>query len=245
MSPVGRGISAGELIDTVSASRLGRALDPLAHLLRRRQALSLGHEAARILTQTFHYVRSEKVEGDYAEFGVFTGRTFVEAWRLADGLGEAGARRFFAFDSFEGLPQADGVDDTGRWQRGEFSFGRKSFEERLHRARIPRDHVHIVEGFYDQTLADPSAIGLEQVAVAWIDCDLYASTVPVLDYLTPRLSQGAVLLFDDWFCFQADPTRGEQAACGEWLERNPEISLIPWRQFDWAGQAFIVRRAGA
>jgi O-methyltransferase len=237
------GPSRGEVVDTVSASRLGRALDPLAHLLRRRQTLSLGHEATRILTLAFSYARSELVEGDYAEFGVWTGRTFVEAWRVADGVGEAGQRRFFAFDSFEGLPDSEGIDDTGRWESGEFAFSRAAFEGRLRRSRVPRTDVHIVEGFYDDSLADPGRIPLQKVAVAWVDCDLYSSTVPVLEYLTPRLSQGAILLFDDWFTFKGDASRGEQRACHEWLARNPDLSLVPWRQFHWAGQAFIVRRA--
>jgi O-methyltransferase len=240
------GLSRGEIVDTLSASTVGRALDPLAHLLRRRQSLTLGHEATRVLTLAFSYVRSELVEGDYAEFGVWTGRTFVEAWRIADGLGEAGGkRRFFAFDSFEGLPDTEGIDDTGRWNSGEFAFGRPGFEARLRRSRIPARDVHIVEGFYDRSLADPGQIPLERVAVAWVDCDLYSSTVPVLDYLTERLADGAIVLFDDWFTFKADPTRGEQRACVEWLERNPEVTLIPWRQFHWAGQAFVFRRAGA
>ena len=87
----------------------------------------------------------------------------------------------------------------------------------------------------------PAVVEPRQVAIAWVDCDLYASTVPVLDFLTDRLAQGAILLFDDWFCFKGDPTVGEAKACAEWLERNPGITLIPWRQFNWAGQAFIVR----
>ena len=195
-----------------------------------------------MLTQAVSYVRSEQVEGDYAEFGVYTGRTFVEAWRIANELGEAGTRRFFAFDSFEGLPETVGVDDTGRWSEGEFRFGRKDFEARLRRARVPGDHVHIVEGFYDQSLAAPEGIPLDKVAIAWVDCDLYASTVPVLGYLTTRLANGSILLFDDWFCFRGDPDRGEQRACREWLARNPALTLVPWRTFNWAGQAFIVRR---
>jgi len=151
-------------------------------------------------------------------------------------------RRFFALDSFVGLPEVEGVDATGRFTEGGFTFGRAAFEARLRRARIPAADVHIVEGFYDESLAEPDRIPLERVAIAWVDCDLYSSTVPVLDYLTPRLADGAIILFDDWFCFRGDPTKGEQRACGEWLERNPGISLIPWRQFRWAGQAFIVRR---
>jgi O-methyltransferase len=236
------GLSKAELIDAVSASRLGRALDPVAHVLRRNGVISQGHEAARVLALAFNYAHSEQVPGDYAEFGVWQGRTFVEAWRVG---GRAGTpRRYFAYDSFEGLPPAKGVDDTGRWETSEFSHPRDAFEARLRRARVPAREVEIVKGFFDATLK-PSVIEPSQVAVAWIDCDLYASTVPVLEFLADRLSQGAILLFDDWFCFKGDPEVGEQKACAEWLERNPGITLIPWRQFNWAGQAFIVRRTEA
>jgi O-methyltransferase len=233
------GLTKGELIDAVSASRVGQALEPLSHVLRRGGAISLGHESARALTLAFNYARSEAVEGDYAEFGVWTGRTFVEAWRVGHRLGD---RRYFAYDSFEGLPDAGGIDGDGRFKPGEFSHSRRAFEARLRRARVPAADVHIVEGFYDESLARPEEIPLEKVAIAWVDCDLYASTVPVLDYLTDRLSHGAILLFDDWFCFKGNPEKGEQRACREWLERNPDFSLVPWRQFNWAGQAFIFRR---
>ena len=232
------GLSKSEVIDAVSSSRLGRVLDPVAHVLRRNGAISQGHEAAHVLSLAFNYAHSEGIPGDYAEFGVWQGRTFIEAWRLGRGAGTP--RRYFAYDSFEGLPEAEGVDETGRWETGEFSHSRRAFEARLRRARVPAADVEIVEGFFDATL-DPAVVEPRQVAIAWVDCDLYASTVPVLDFLTGRLAQGAILLFDDWFCFKGDPTVGEAKACAEWLERNPGITLIPWRQFNWAGQAFIVR----
>jgi O-methyltransferase len=234
------GLTKGELIDAVSASRLGRALDPLAHLVRRGGAITLGHEAAQVLALAFNYARSEEIEGDYAEFGVWTGRTFVEAWRMGTSLRDS--RRYFAYDSFEGLPDAGGIDGDGRFKPGEFSHSRQAFEGRLRRARVPARDVEIVEGFYDDSL-DLAAPEPRSVAIAWVDCDLYASTVPVLEFLTDRLAQGSVLLFDDWFCFKGDPTKGEAKACAEWLERNPQITLVPWRQFNWAGQAFIVRRS--
>lgn len=228
------------MVDSLTDSLLGRLL---GRLTLGNAQLSLSYENTRMLTLVFAYLRSEKVAGDYAEFGVWNGRTFVEAWRVARRFGES-TRHLWAFDSFEGLPEVGGVDATGRWTTGEFASTRKSFEDRLRRARVPLDQVHIVEGFFDATLAGPERVPLESVAIAWVDCDLYASTVPVLDFLTPRLAHGALLLFDDWFCFKGASDRGEAKACGEWLERNPDISLVPWRQWDWAGQAFIVRRDG-
>jgi hypothetical protein len=244
MNRLAGGRSNNEILDSIASSRLARALDPLTQVVKRNSLLSLHYENTKILTPTFAYVRSEEIEGDYTEFGVWTGRTFVEAWRAARAFPGID-RRFFAFDSFEGLPEVEGDDDTGRWTAGEFSADRRSFETRLRRAGVPKEQVHIVEGFFDATLAQPQLIPLEKIAIAWVDCDLYSSTVPVLDYLTPRLSQGAILIFDDWFCFKGDPGKGEAKACGEWLARNPQFTLVPWRQYNWAGQAFIVRRSDA
>ena len=64
-----------------------------------------------------------------------------------------------------------------------------------------------------------------------IDCDLYESTVPVLDFLTDLVGQGTVLIFHDWFRFKGRPDCGEQRACREWLARNPQLELIEyWRE---------------
>jgi O-methyltransferase len=78
------------------------------------------------------------------------------------------------------------------------------------------------------------------IAFAWIDCDLYDSTVPVLDFLSNKLVDNAVIAFDDWFCL--DGKGGEQRAAKEWLERNPGFSLLPYQTFHWAGQSFIFHR---
>ena len=78
------------------------------------------------------------------------------------------------------------------------------------------------------------------MAAAYIDCDLYESTVPVLRFLTKRLSVGSVILFDDYRCFRNLPDFGQQLACREWLEANSHIRLRDLFQFGWHGQAFTV-----
>jgi len=233
-------VTIDEALDALAASRLGAALKPLTLLLNRNSELSLYSEQTRMLSLAFKYVESEGVAGDYAEFGVWMGRTFIEAWRVAAKY--AVPRRFFAFDSFEGLPELDARDQGGPFTTGQFRHSRAEFEARLRRAHMPSSAARIIEGRFEQTLLEPERIGLDHVAVAWIDCDLYASTVPVLDYLTPRLAPGSVLIFDDWFTFRASPGHGEMRACAEWLEHNPGVMLTPWRQFHFAGQSFIVQR---
>ncbi len=202
------------------------------------------HESARMMTNAFAFTRGERVLGDYAEFGVFRGQTFVEAWDAARRFKRADVK-LWAFDGFAGLPELDGPDQGGPFAAQQFDAPRAEFEATLRRHRVDRSRVEVVEGFFDASLAPErrAAIGLEQVAIAWVDCDLYTSTVPVLDYLTDRLADGAVLVFDDWFCFRARADKGEQLACAEWLERNPQIRLVPYQPFHWAGMSFVVQRS--
>ena len=232
-------MSADETLYALAASRALALLQPLTLMISRNAALSLFSEQTRILSLAFKYVESEGVEGDYAEFGVWQGRTFIEAWRVAKKYGVP--RHCYAFDSFEGLPELDPRDAGGPFSEGLFKHSREQFEARLRRARVPPSAVTVVQGRFEETLRHPEEIPLRRVAVAWIDCDLYASTVPVLDYLTPRLAPGSILIFDDWFTFRASPERGEMLACSEWLNRNPSISLASWRPFHFAGQSFIVQ----
>jgi O-methyltransferase len=230
---------AEELLDLLAGSRALEIFRPLVLLQGRGARLSLYSEQTRVLSLAFKYTSSEDVPGDYAEFGVWKGRTFIEAWRVAAKYGVS--RRFVAFDSFEGLPELSERDRGGPFAHGQFKHSRELFEARLRRARVPQADVTIVQGRFDQTLAHPEEIPLERVAVAWIDCDLYESTVPVLQYLTPRLSPGSVLLFDDWYTFRASPEKGEMLACREWLQEHPTIELAQWYPFHFAGQAFIVQ----
>jgi O-methyltransferase len=234
------GLERDELVDSFSDGRLGWLMRFPGHVQGRNTRMSPSHEVTQMLVNAFAYAKYEEVHGDYAEFGVAKGRTFVEAYRVARRF-PGFDRRFYAFDSFAGLPDIGEVDAGYRWREGQFAHGRQGFEARLRRARIPSSDVTIVEGFYDETLRHPERLDDHRVAVAWVDCDLYESTVPVLDYLTDRLSPGAVLAFDDWFCFRGARDKGEARACDEWLERNPHIALVPWRPFHWAGQSFLVQ----
>src|SRR6478735_8737745 len=119
------GARPSELIDWLASSRLGRLLTPLTLLVTRNGRVSLAYESSRLLALAFAFVHSEQVPGDYAEFGVYRGRTFVEAWRI--GRRHRGLpRRFIAFDSFEGLPEPDTDDDVGRFSLGDFSYGREA-----------------------------------------------------------------------------------------------------------------------
>jgi O-methyltransferase len=198
-------------------------------------------ERRRTLRHAFSYVGLEEVPGDYLEFGVYKGRTFAYAYHAARNRGLN--CRFFAFDSFQGLPEAQGVDaEFERFRGGKLRASLPAFENRLRRSGVERERVFIVPGWFSKTLTAETRerLGLKAASVILIDCDMYASTVPVMEFIAPLLNEGTVLLFDDWFTYRANPKRGEQGAALTWLAGQTRIRLVQWRQFGMHGQGFIV-----
>lgn len=191
------------------------------------------------LEQAMNFIKSCHLKGDYMEFGVFQGRTFSAACHLARerALKEM---QFWAFDSFEGLPHGG-----GEFRAGAYACDIESFRKNVRRNIGDLSHVHIVQGWFDKTLVEdhPALTGMQEVAIAWIDCDLYESAVPVLNFLTARVQDGSILFFDDWFNFKGRSDCGEQKACAEWLQRNQQITLAEYSRFGSCGKSFVVQIA--
>ena len=191
------------------------------------------------------------IDGDYAEFGCYTGTTFRLAYeesrrahRHLAFLDYAPAPRFlWALDSFQGLPAGRGsADEHPFWKEGALATPLPEFHEICRRAGIPRFEYEVVAGFYEQTLTRPRAdLRLpENIALAFIDCDLYSSIAAVLSFLIPRAKHGMVLAFDDYFVYSATQVSGARRACVEAFEDHPEWRLLPYIQFAWGGMSFVL-----
>jgi O-methyltransferase len=199
-----------------------------------------------VLSTAMDFAKWSQLDGDYLEFGVYSGARFSSAFHLAR-RNRLTDMRFYAFDSFEGLPEIRGVDADGfqQFSKGAYACDLATFRSNLEDMQVDLAKVEIVAGWYDDVLNDEAKerLPLRAASVIWVDCDLYESTVPVLAFVTDYVQDGTVLIFDDWFCFRGDPHRGEQRAFREWLEKNPEITASEFHKFGWHGNSFILHRS--
>ena len=140
------------------------------------------------------------IAGDSAEFGCYGGLTMRLAHeQLSQG---SAARHMWAFDSFQGLP--DTIDERDRhpaWISGTMVMDVDTFRAGLRDGGVPDEAYTTVAGYFADTLPQIAATDAPtEIALAYIDCDMYSSTVEVLDFLAPRLRHGMIVAFDDWNC---------------------------------------------
>jgi O-methyltransferase len=220
------------------------------------------------LYRACQFANRNYITGDYLEFGVWKGDSFTKVYHFLSQLrndhlawlesrptnstqtGSASPEhecwkqwkpRFFAFDSFEGLPEPEQTEIPEEWVKGGYACSEDQFRRNLASDGVNLKDLTTVKGFYDKTLnaETKKRLKLEHAAIVHVDCDLYESTIVVLDFVTDLLVQGSILVFDDWFYNQGRKDRGEQKAFYEWAARNPRLELIEyWR--DVAAIAFIV-----
>jgi len=199
----------------------------------------------RIWKQQFFYnafraLAFNRIDGDYAEFGCWSGSTFWLAYTEAR-KHDHGAH-LWAFDSFKGLPApASRKDSHPAWVKGEMRVSVEEFRAICARDGIPERDYDVIPGFYHQTLANMADDAAPtNIALAFIDCDMHSSARCVLDFLLPRLKHGMIVAFDDYFCWSATQISGERRAMLEVFGNHEKWNLLPFMQFGYHGQSFVV-----
>lgn len=191
----------------------------------------------------YHHI-NRPMEGYYFEFGSHEANTMRMAW---DTFRHLFRYTYVAFDSFAGLPEIDPIDEQQIWEPGKLKTDEAEFRRICERHGMPSDRLLTVKGFYDESLNEETKRRLQpgKAAVVYIDCDLYASTVPVLSFVRDFLQRGTVIVFDDWFCFHGDPEKGERRAWAEFLRANPALQFEPFVENQEAKAFIFLGREGA
>lgn len=210
-----------QLLDTgrlhPARERAIRALNSSVDYIEQHMPDALGFDTQKEVLE--YAMRETRVAGHYLEFGVFTGGTI----RYLAGLKRE--QRFDGFDSFEGLPEA--------W--GGFSLGRSAFSTGGRLPRVP-GNVTLHKGWFSDTLARWREQSSGPVAFAHIDCDLYSSTVDILNALADRFQPGTVIVYDEYFNYP-NWERHEFKAWHEFVERTG----IEYEYLAYARQQVAIR----
>lgn len=199
-------------------------------------------------SEAFVGVERWGVSGDYCEFGIYRGRSFVLAYHESEKILRAGAsnpRKYWAFDSFEGLPSPISEED-GIFHTGQFEFGIDEVKRNLQRNGVDLNKVELIPGFYEDSLTEDLRLNLRKmnfkVAVLYLDCDLYESTLCALNFIEEFLETGAVVCFDDWFSYGMHVSKGQPRALDEFLRTRKNIRFDAWGPVNPISKSFIFNR---
>jgi tetratricopeptide (TPR) repeat protein len=163
-------------------------------------------------------IATKQIPGDIAEFGIFEGWWVNFLWQATESL--ALRRRIYGFDSFEGLSEPHPDHDHTFWKKGQYACSLEQVSKNVKTAE--RLRVKLVKGFFESSLHSAEALLAEQFCYVRIDCDIYQPALQCLEYLGPRLADGAIVVFDDWPHLRG---LGEQRALEEWLPSVPHLQF--------------------
>lgn len=127
-------------------------------------------------------VNDERVEGAFAEVGVYRGDTSKIIHALSPD------RRFYLFDTFEGYPTEDLEGERNS------RFEDTSIDTVVRRIGSTKNII-IRKGYFPAT-----SIGLEKeiFSIVLLDLNLYAPTKAGLEFFYPRISPGGYLFVHDY-----------------------------------------------
>lgn len=179
------------------------------------------------------------VVSSYCEFGVFDGRTFSIAYHALKTTCDS----FYAFDSFEGIGDAL-PDETSHFVDGSFYANQASFWYNMQDAGADVSRITAVPGLFNTSLINktPSDFGISHIFCAHIDVDVYVPALQALQFMTPALVDGALMLFDDYDHMAADNNRGERRALREWLAETGYSAEL-YRSYGTFSRAFIIHKS--
>lgn len=140
----------------------------------------------------------EDVPGDFMEAGVWRGgaciymRGVLKAYGVTD-------RHVWVADSFEGMPKVDvsssPLDASWAESAGGIAVPVDEVRANFQRFGLLDAQVHFLKGWFAESLPNAPVAAL---ALLRLDCDLYRSTLDVLEAMYDRVSPGGFVIVDDY-----------------------------------------------
>jgi O-methyltransferase len=200
------------------------------------------------------YVVRRGIPGALVECGVWRGGSVLA---MIDALQRLGVtdRQLYLYDTFEGMTRPSELDTSpfeqersalATWTRHQsegrrawdWAFGSEIFSvehvrDLLYSTGYPSDLIHLVAGPVEETLPGQAPV---RVALLRLDTDWYESTHHELVHLYPRLSEGGVLIIDDYGHWE-----GARRAVDEYFASDAQPLLLA--RVDYTGRMGVKFKA--
>jgi hypothetical protein len=163
--------------------------------------------------QACKYVKSLDIPGDFFECGVWRGGNSLLAAYQFNKNDESKNRKVFLLDTFLGMTQPNDIDNriSDKVNASVFYFDRKKegyvdwcfatldeVKNNFIRFDLLKDNVYFLKGKSEEVLCNNEHTIPDKISVLRLDTDFYESTLVELKVLYPRLSDGGVLIIDDY-----------------------------------------------
>ena len=183
-------------------------------------------EAMYELYSAVNYVVDSQIPGDFVECGVWKGGSSMVAAMtfLSKNFHQ---KTLWLYDTYSGMPEPeqndvkayDGTPADRFWSPGQKAdknlWNYSPIEEVRHNVRTtnyPNQNLVFIEGNVEDTIPDQKPTS---ISILRLDTDLYSSTYHELKYLFPLLSEGGVLIIDDYGTWE-----GARQATDQYFSEN-------------------------
>lgn len=192
-----------------------------------------------------HYLSTiEDVEGDYLEFGIYTGSSFCHSIRCCRGLAYLNPNilntRFFGFDSFVGFGDL-AVDDKHPFYTDEnFATSQAKVDRRVGRAAKNDIEYKLVAGFFSDSLQHGAKhFGLTKARIIFIDSDTYSSANEALTFCLPIVQEGTFVILDDYYSYKGSLENGVARAFAEFKAKG-DLEVRQVFNYGMGGAVYVV-----
>lgn len=222
-------------------------------------ASQCGHykESYERLVDALTYVYAMGVSGDIAEFGTWTGGTSIILSHAVTRLNQKFKnyklhvnRNLYFFDSFKGLPEIISDEDlasehvkAGTWEKGSMMMYDHGTFKKLISHFVDPNILKVVPGYFSEVV--PLVAKKATFGFIHCDVDLYSSTIDCLVPLfeNKAITEGCIILFDDWNCSRANNKLGQRKAFKDICNRF-NVNFSDEGTYSYHGRSFIIHDYG-
>ncbi len=208
-------------------------------------------ERVAALQDAVRYVVSAGVPGAMVECGVWRGGSMMAVAHTLRAMGTED-RDLYLYDTFSGMPSPEerdvdllfGVSAADRNARHKDKLASESIPKTLQLLPLedvrrlmldtgyPAERLHFVAGLVEETIPGEAP---EAIAMLRLDTDYYSSTRHEFLHLYPRVSDGGVVIIDDYGRW-----KGSREATDEYIAEHGIHVLL--HRIDAASRMIVVRR---